>query len=98
MGVLWLDGAAIEDSEFVGKFLSEGIGGLGSNAGVGVGGQLRSRSFPGADGPDRLVGNYHVGGFLGGNFIEGAETLAAQYVVGESGFAFFEDLAHANDG
>ena len=98
MGVLRFDGAAVEDAEFVGEFLAEGFGGFGADDGVGVGGHLRGCGFPGADGPDRLVGDHQVGGFLGRDFVEGAETLAAQDVVGEFGFAFFEDFSHADDG
>ena len=98
MGVLRFDGAAVEDAEFVGEFLAEGFGGFGSDDGVRVGSHLRGCGLSGADGPDRLVGDYQADGFLGRDFVKGAETLAAQHVVGEAGFAFFEDFSHADDG
>src|SRR5208282_3123467 len=98
MGVLRFDRAAIEDAEFVGELLAEGFGGFGSDDGVRVGGHLRSCSLSGADGPDRLVGDYQADGFLGRNFVKGAETLAPQHVVREAGFAFFEDFSHADNG
>src|SRR5208282_2425419 len=98
MSVLWFDGAAVEDAEFAGEFLAERLGGFGSNDGVGVGGHLRGCGLSGADGPDRFIGDDQAGRFFGGDFVERAETLAAQDVVGESGFAFFENFAHADDG
>ena len=58
----------------------------------------RGRGFAGANGPDRFVGDHHVRGLLGGNLVEGAQALAAQHVVGESGFALFEHFADADDG
>ena len=58
---------------------------------------LRRRQS-GADGPDRLVGDNQAGGLFRRDFVKGAETLAAQDIVGESGFAFFEDFSNADDG
>jgi len=98
MGVLRLNRAAVENAQFVGELRAERFSGFGSDNGVGVGGHLRRCGLPGANGPDRLVGDHEAGGFLGRNFIEGAETLAAQNVVGETGFTFFEDLSDADDG
>ena len=91
-------GAAVQNAELGSEFLAERIGGFRANHGMGVPGQLRSGGFSGADGPDRLVSDDQVSRFLGRNFVERAETLASQNVVGQSGFAFFEDLAHADDG
>src|ERR1035441_1378745 len=65
---------------------------------MGVGGHLRSCGFSGADGPYWFVGYHQVDGFFGRDFVEGAEALAAQHVVGEVGFAFFEDFSYADNG
>ena len=98
MGVLWFDGAAVEDAEFASEILAEGFGGLASDDGVGVGGHLRRCGFSGADRPDWFVGDHQADGFFRRDFVEGAETLAAQHVVGEPGFAFFENFSYADDG
>ena len=58
VGVLWFDGAAVEDAELAGEFLAEGFGCLASDDGVGVGGHLWSGGFSGADGPDWFVGDH----------------------------------------
>src|SRR6266404_1141176 len=97
-GVLWFNGAAIEDAELAGEILAEGFGSLGSDDGVGVGGHLRGCGFSGADGPDWFVGDHQADGFFRRDFVEGAETLAAKDVVGEAGFAFFEDFSDADYG
>ena len=64
---------------------------------MGVGGDLRRGGFSGADGPSRLVSDHQAGGFFGRDFIEGAQALAAQHVIGEPGFALFEDFSDADD-
>jgi len=73
VGILRLDGAAVEDAKILGEFLAERFGGFGPDDGVGVGGHLRGCGLAGADGPDRLVGDYQAGRFFGRNFVEGAE-------------------------
>src|ERR1700690_2515702 len=97
MCVLRLDGAAIEDAQFIGEFLAEGFGRFGSYAGMCVGGDLRGSGLSGADAPSRFVGAPQADRFLGRDLVEGAETLAAQYVIGEPGFALFEDFSYADD-
>src|ERR1035437_8180720 len=62
-----------------------------------AGGHLRGCGLSGADGPDRVVGDYQADGFLGRDLVKGAEALTAQHIVGEAGFTIFEDFSHAND-
>src|SRR5579863_25245 len=64
---------------------------------MGLGGELRRGCLAGSNGPDWLVRDDKFASFLGGDGMEGTKALAAEYIFGQPRFAFFQNLADAND-
>ena len=70
---------------------------LPTDDGMSIRRHVGRRSFSGSDGPDGLVRNDQFRGFLGRDFVESAQALAAKNVIREAGFALFEHFADADD-
>ena len=80
-----------------GEFLAEGFGCFATNQQMGVGSELRRGSLSCPNRPHRFVGDHQFRRFLAGDGVKGTQALAAQHVLGEIGFAFFQYFADADD-